>query len=102
MFYFGPDSLRWEPMDMGYSDFVWWCFTGETAKYYADYRWQGWEQDVKGLPGDRGFLFVPFLWTKVDSLESRSRGPVPIAELYGLQLDIARQLDGQEQHEHSR
>lgn len=64
MFYFAPDSLRWESMDMGYSDFVWWCFTGDTAEYYADYRWQGWEQDVKELPGDRGFSFIPFLWAK--------------------------------------
>ena len=31
MFYFAPDSLRWEPIDMGYSDFVYWCFTGDTA-----------------------------------------------------------------------
>jgi len=37
-------------------------------------------------------------WAVVqDWLESRSRRPVPIAELYGLQLDIARQLDGQEE-----
>lgn len=97
MFYFAPDTLRWESMDMGYSDFVWWSFTGDTAKYYADCRWQGWEQDVKSLPGDKGFSFVPFLWTKADSLESRSRRPVPIAELYGLQLDFARQLDRREE-----
>jgi hypothetical protein len=96
MFYFAPDSLRWEPMDMGYSQFVYWCFTGDVAGYYADYRWKEWQEDVKNLPGDKAFNFVPFLWAKAEDLESRSRRAVPVAELYGLQMDIAKQLDGQE------
>jgi hypothetical protein len=96
MFYFAPDSLRWEAMDMGYSDFVYWCFTGDLAKYYADYRWKGWQEDVKNLPGNEVFGFYPFLWAKAESLECRSRKPIPIAEQYDLQLDIAKQLDGQE------
>ena len=70
MFYFAPDSLCWEPMNMGYSEFVCWCFTGDVAKYYTDYHWQGWQEDVENLPGDRAFNFVPFLWAKADSLES--------------------------------
>jgi hypothetical protein len=97
MFYFAPDTLRWEPMeDMGYSDFVCWCFTGDVAKYYTDYRWQGWQEDVRNLPGNKVFSFYPFLFAKADSLESRSRRPIAIAEQYDLQLDIAKQLDGQE------
>ncbi|MGO9113585.1 MAG: DUF2625 domain-containing protein [Thermoguttaceae bacterium] len=94
MFYFAPDSLRWEPMKMAYSDFVYWCFTGDIAKYYTDYRWQGWQEDVKNLPGDKVFGFYPFLWAKAESLESRSRRPIPIAEQYDLQFDIAKQIDG--------
>ncbi len=95
MFYFAPDTLRWEPMeDMGYSQLVCWCFTGDVGKYYADYRWNGWQEDVKDLPGDKAYNFCPFLWLKAKSLESRTRKAVPLAELYNLQLDIARQLDG--------
>jgi hypothetical protein len=94
--YFAPDTLRWEPMGMGYSQFIYWCFTGDTAKYYADYRWSGWQEDVKDLPGDRVFNFYPFLWAKAESLESRSRKQVPIAELCDLQLDIITQLCGQQ------
>lgn len=99
MFYFAPDTLRWEPMkNMGYSAFVCWCFTGNHAKYYADYRWEGWREDVKNLPGDRVFGFYPFLWAKAESLESRSRRPIPIAEQYDVQLDIMTQLGGQSLH----
>ena len=84
MFYFAPDSLRWEPMKMGYSDFIYWCFGGDFAKYYADYRWNGWQEDVKNLPGDRVFSFYPFLWGKAEGMESRSRSPIPITEAYAL------------------
>lgn len=94
MFYLAPDTLRWEPMNMGYSQFVYWSFTGDTARYYAGCRWSDWQEEVKNLPGDQAFNFYPFLWAKADRLESRSRKPVPIAELYSLQLDIARQLGG--------
>ena len=68
MFYFGPDSLCWEPMDMRYSDFLYWCFVGDIAKYYADYRWEGWQADAASLPGDKVFGFYPFLWVEAQSL----------------------------------
>jgi len=102
MFYFGPDSLCWEPMDMRYSDFLYWCFVGDIAKYYADYRWEGWQADAASLPGDKVFGFYPFLWVEAQSLESRSRRPISIAEQYELQLDIARQLDGKAPEQDSK
>ena len=96
IFYYSPDTVCWEPMDMSYSDFLRWCFTGDVAKYYTEYRWNGWQEDVKNLPGDKVFGFCPFLWAKAESLESRSRRPISIAEQYDLQLDIAKQLGEQE------
>ena len=80
IFYYSPDTVCWEPMDMSYSDFVRWCFTGDVAKYYADYRWSGWQEDVRSLPGDKVFSFYPFLWAKAEGMESRSRRAVPVAE----------------------
>ena len=75
-----------------YSDFMYWCFKGDVAKYYTAYRWNGWQEDVKSLPGDKVFSFYPFLWTMAESLQSRSRKPIPIAEQYDIQFDIAKQL----------
>ena len=61
MFYFTPTPFvgsRWE--DMGYSQLVCWCFTGDVGKYYADYRWNGWQEDVKDLPGDKALQLLSF------------------------------------------
>lgn len=93
MFYFAPDTLRWESMeDMSYSQFVYWCFNGDVAGYYAEYRWRGWQEDVRNLSGENVFGFYPFLWVEAGSVESRSRRPISIAEQYEVQLDIAKQL----------
>ena len=47
------DALDWEPLQMGYSDFLQWAFSGELAQFYDWIRWPGWEDDVKTLHGDR-------------------------------------------------
>lgn len=36
--YFAPDTLMWEPLDMSYSDFIYWAFTGDLSSFYEPYR----------------------------------------------------------------
>ena len=85
VFYFAPDSLEWEDMQGGYSQFLGWLFAGDLAGYYGDYRWPGWEDDVRALSFDRGFSIYPFLWTKEGrDVAAQSRRPVPMKELWGI------------------
>ncbi|MEN9865616.1 MAG: hypothetical protein RL748_1206 [Pseudomonadota bacterium] len=92
VYYFAPDSLAWESLDFGYSDFLNWVFNGDLAQFYQGQRWPQWQDEVRALPGDRGFYFYPNLWAKGPPLEQRVRSAVPMAELYGLQLDFQRQM----------
>jgi hypothetical protein len=85
--YFAPDSLKWEGTELGYGDFLYWCLTGDLAKYYRDYRWPGWESEVRQLSGDQGFSIYPFLFAKGPPVGQRSRRPVPVAELYRMFVD---------------
>ena len=34
--YFAPDTLEWEDMEIGYSQFLYWCFHGDTDTFYKD------------------------------------------------------------------
>ncbi len=92
MYYFAPDSLAWEPLNMGYSDFVQWTFSGNLAQFYAWIRWNGWQDDAKILHGDRAFTFYPFLFTKEGKGGCGRRAEVPIEELWNLQMDLRLQL----------
>ena len=90
--YFAPDRLEWESLDRGYSDFLQWTLQGDLDAFYEGQRWPGWPADVAALAGDQAFSIYPFLWAKGPPIGERSRRAVPMAELFGLQFDIRRQL----------
>jgi hypothetical protein len=92
VFYFGPDTLDWEDLEMGYATWLHWLCQGDVAKFYAPNRWPGWESDVSALSPDDGISVYPFLWAEGGPIGERSRGTVPISELWHLHQESARQL----------
>ncbi|MGB4812607.1 MAG: DUF2625 domain-containing protein [Methylophilaceae bacterium] len=88
IYYWAPDSLLWEPLDIGYSDFLNWAFSENLANFYSDLRWPSWVLDIKTISADQCFNFVPFLWTKEGSIESSSRRAVSIFEQFSLNKDF--------------
>jgi hypothetical protein len=92
IYYFSPDNLEWEPLGIGYSDFIYWTFSGDINQFYEGLRWKKWKQEVKEMGADRAINFYPFLWTKYDNLEELSRKDVPIEEMWGLQMEVRNQL----------
>ena len=93
IYYYAPDSLQWEACNFGYSEFLVWAMSAKLADFYESLRWDGWQAEVSALTADQAISFYPFLWAKGPPLKERSRGVVPVAEQYGLQLDLQRQLD---------
>ena len=96
VYYFAPDSLNWEPMDIGYSNFIWWAFTGNLENYYENIRWKNWKEEISELNGNQGISFYPFLWTKHKNIRELSRKAVPITEIWSFQQDVVKQLNESE------
>ncbi|MBF1126253.1 MAG: DUF2625 domain-containing protein [Capnocytophaga sp.] len=93
IYYLAPDTLSWEPMNCGYSEFVCWTLEGDIDLFYEPYYWEGWQEEVAKLNGNQVFSFFPFLWTKEgQQIEAVSRKVVPIEESYCLTMDMQRQL----------
>ena len=93
IYYLAPDTLEWEPLDMGYSDFLVFCFSGDLEKFCDGLRWKGWQAEVAQINGTQGILCLPPLFTKEGKdLHKVSRKPVPIAELWGLHNDFRQQM----------
>ena len=90
--YFAPDRLEWESLGRGYSDFLQWALQGDLEKFYEGQRWPEWPPEIATLAGDQALSIYPFLWAKGPPIGERSRTAVPMAELFGLQFDIRRQL----------
>ncbi len=93
IYYFAPDSLEFEPLDMTYTEFLNFCFNNNLEEFYKGYRWKTWKEDVAKLNCDKVFNFFPYLWSKESKdIEKASRKDVAIEELYNLNLDFRKQL----------
>lgn len=91
MYYWAPDTLRWESLGLGYSDFLWWALSEKLTAFYEGLRWPGWEAEVKNAGGDECFTFYPFLWTKQGSVATSARKLVSVAEQYAFNMDAMGQ-----------
>lgn len=93
IYYFAPDSLEFEPLDLSYSEFLNFCFTGNLDKFYKGNRWKTWKEDVSKLNGDQVYNFYPYLWTEEGKdIEKIARKAVPIEEQYIFNLGFRKQL----------
>lgn len=93
VYYFAPDTLEFEPLDLTYSDFLNFCFNGNLKSFYQDYRWKNWENDISKLNGDEVYNFFPYLWTKEGkNIENASKKVIQIEEQYHLNIDFRKQL----------
>lgn len=95
-YYLAPDTLEWEKVTDSYSALVAFLLLGDLEKFYADFRWPGWEKDVAALSPDRGYSFAPPLFAEPEAGVERSRRDVPMVELLGLNLEFMAQLGGDE------
>lgn len=93
MYYWAPDTLQWEPLEVGYSDFLAWALSDQLAVFYQGLRWDDWQRDVQALSANQCFSFYPFLWTREGSVQHSHRAVVDVDELFAMHLDLARTLD---------
>jgi hypothetical protein len=93
MYYWAPDSLDWEPLKIGFTDFFIWALSDRLARFYESLRWASWREDTAALSGEICYGFYPFLWTKEGSISASHREPVPVREAYDMKVDLVRQLN---------
>ena len=92
MYYFAPETLAWEALEIGFTAFVAWAFTRQLRQFYG--RPSGAAADFDELPlsGELCLTFYPFLWTQEGSLKTSSRRAIPVAEQWALNLDLQQTL----------
>lgn len=87
IFYFAPDTLDWESMDIKYSQFLYWTICGNTDDYYNSMKWNGWDKMAQSIGFNDGILIYPFLWSKEINIETASKNIVPFEELIGINME---------------
>ncbi len=90
VYYFAQDTLQWESLECGYSDFVFWALKGDIRQFYETFKWKEWSEDIKFLNGNQVFSFYPFLWTEeARDFTKVDRKPMAIDENYHFTMEFA-------------
>ncbi|CAH0228708.1 hypothetical protein SRABI27_02417 [Pedobacter sp. Bi27] len=93
IYYFSPDNLTYEPLDLTYSDFLQFCFNNDLDKFYKGKRWNKWRDEVSKLEGDKVISFYPTLWSKEGkNINKNTKKVISIEEQYNLNIETRKQL----------
>lgn len=93
IYYFAPDNLEYEPLDITYTEFLDFCFNNDLEQFYQGNRWENWRSEIPEISGDQVFSFYPFLWTQEGkNINKNSRKSIPVEEQYNFNLDSRKQL----------
>ncbi len=57
IYYLAPETFQWEPLGLGYSDFIGFLISGKLAEFYADYRFEGWQDRIGELTPNQIWQF---------------------------------------------
>jgi len=83
VYYFAPETWEWSNLNMTYSEFIIFCFSGDLNTFYEGFRWINWEIDISNLNGNQGIFCFPYLTTvEGQDINKVQRNPVPIQELW--------------------
>ena len=92
--YFGPDTLDWQDLKRGYTDWLYSALTGSLEQFYESLRWPGWAAEVEACPLNQGIHTSPPPWTvEGKDLATASRKPISMTELTNLYTGTTWQLD---------
>ncbi len=94
VFYFAPDTLKYEALEMSYSEFIQFCFNHDLEKFYKNWRWKNWRNEVSKINGDKVFNFYPYLWTKEGKdINKISRKIIDIEEQYYFNIETKDKIN---------
>lgn len=94
VYYFAPDLLEWECLNVYYANFMNWLINDSqnVNLFYKKYRWNNWEEESSKLLLTQGFSFYPFLCSKCP-IENRSRKIISMNEIIKLNFNLKKQIN---------
>lgn len=84
IWYFAPDSLEWEDLEINYPQFMVWACSKNIKKFYEKFVWNDIDLVIHKLKENQAILVYPFLWSLECNIETADKTIVPIEELVAL------------------
>ena len=93
IFYFGPDTLDWEDLEISHEDFVAWTFTDRTDAFYNGCRSSAWKQEAVRLGADYALSIYPALWEEGPDICERDWNTLTVEELWTQHQECKNKLN---------
>ena len=78
VYYFAPDTLKWECLNVYYANFLNWLINDSqnVDLFYRNYRWSNWKEEIKNLHINQG------------DIEDRSRRIINVDEIIKMNMEL--------------
>ena len=92
IWYYAPDTLQWENLNIDYEHFLQWIFTKEFGQFYESFCWAGIEDSVNQIDETQAVLIYPFLWAEECDVNTANKRIVTFSELLKINADNQKNL----------
>lgn len=93
VWYFAPDTLEWESLELQYSEFIAWIARGNIDEFYRTMRWSTWKDTCKNVKSNEAILIYPFLWSSEVQIEKADKKVVPAEELFKINQENSKKFE---------
>ena len=90
--YWDPSTMAWVGLGAGHGALTEWLLTGDHTDFYADLRWDGWQDGAAALGIAQGISVYPFVWSQEFHTQKLFRKAVPLSEIIDLNRTTAEQM----------
>lgn len=92
IWYFAPDTLEWDDLEISYSEFIAWISSSNLNEFYNLFKWQSFQRDIRDIKFNQGVLIYPFLWSNECDIETADKKIVAFNELILLNIEYKERL----------
>ncbi|MGB7604159.1 MAG: DUF2625 family protein [Lutisporaceae bacterium] len=93
IWYFAPDTLKWDNLELSYPEFIAWISSNNLNEFYNSYKWVGFQKDIAEIKYNQGILIYPFLWSSECNIDDAEKKVVSFNELILLNLDYKKKFN---------
>lgn len=93
IWYFAPDTMTWENLEVTYKDFIKWVCTEDFSLFYLDFPIKYIKDNPVQMEEDSVLLIYPYLWSEEYKSGTPTINVISFRELFELNQDIYRQLN---------
>lgn len=93
IWYFAPDLLEWSDLEINFYEFIEFVASDNVNEFYEDFKWKGFEYEIKNIKSDEAISIYPFLWSEECNIETADKKIVPFSELFMLNLEFMKKFN---------